>query len=133
MPRNHRVGPDENECFGPVGPDPTNDQPEQAIQSIQLGARLFALVNRQVAVAGRPTPLPNGSAQFGNARKYARIANRPVVITPNANRLCLGSEAVDSRGGSIFDDAQRSRELDRVVPLTLQVEASVSYALGPGL
>src|SRR3954454_127192 len=45
MPRDYRIGLDENECFGPVGPDPTNDHPEQAIQSIQLGARLLALVN----------------------------------------------------------------------------------------
>src|SRR3954471_123674 len=45
MPRDHRFGLDENECFGPVGPDPTNDHPEQAIESIQLGGRLFALVN----------------------------------------------------------------------------------------
>ena len=45
MPRDYRIGLDENECFGPVGPDPTNDHPEQAIESIQLGARLFALVN----------------------------------------------------------------------------------------
>src|SRR3982750_4478076 len=45
MPRDYRIGLDENECFGPVGPDPTNNHPEQPIESIQLGARLFAFVN----------------------------------------------------------------------------------------
>jgi hypothetical protein len=45
MPRDYRIGLDQNECFGPVVPDPTNDYPEQAIESIQLGARLPAFVN----------------------------------------------------------------------------------------
>ena len=45
MPRDYRIGLDENKCFGPVGPDPTNDQPEQAIEWIQLGAWLFAFVH----------------------------------------------------------------------------------------
>src|SRR3954453_4546243 len=45
MPRDYRIGLDENECFGPTGPDPTNDHPEQAIKSIQLGARVFAFVH----------------------------------------------------------------------------------------
>jgi hypothetical protein len=44
MPRDHRFGLDENERFGPVRPDPRKNDPEQAIKSIQLGARLFALV-----------------------------------------------------------------------------------------
>jgi hypothetical protein len=45
MPRDYRTGFDESECFGPVRPDPTNDHPEQAIEWIQLGARLFAFVH----------------------------------------------------------------------------------------
>src|SRR3954454_14836381 len=45
MPRDHRSGLDENECFGPVGADPTNDHPEKAVEWIHLGARPFALVN----------------------------------------------------------------------------------------
>jgi hypothetical protein len=40
MPTDYRIGLDENERFGPVGPDPTNDHPEQAIEPIQLGVRL---------------------------------------------------------------------------------------------
>src|SRR5437588_3917230 len=45
MPSNHRCGLDENECFGPVGPDLTNEHPEQAIESLQLGVWLLALVH----------------------------------------------------------------------------------------
>src|ERR1700759_2086804 len=45
MPRDHRIGLDENECFGPVAPHPTNDDPEQAIEWIQLGTWLFAFVH----------------------------------------------------------------------------------------
>src|SRR5689334_11015186 len=45
MPGDDGIGLDENESVGPVGPDPTNDQPEQGIESIQLGPWLFAFVN----------------------------------------------------------------------------------------
>src|SRR3954447_22819535 len=45
MPRDYRFGLDESEWFGPVRPDPTNNHPEQAIESIQLGARLLAFVH----------------------------------------------------------------------------------------
>ena len=43
MPRDYRVGLDENECFGPVGPDPTNDHPERAIEPISIGVMIAAL------------------------------------------------------------------------------------------
>jgi hypothetical protein len=33
----HRFGPDQNEGFGPVGPDLTNDYPKQAIDRFSLG------------------------------------------------------------------------------------------------
>jgi hypothetical protein len=45
MPRDYSIGLDENESFGPVVPNAPNDNPEQAIELIQLGARLFPFVN----------------------------------------------------------------------------------------
>ena len=54
MPRDYRVRLDENESFGPIIPDPPNDNPEQPIESIQLGARLFPFVNSKLlAKSGR--------------------------------------------------------------------------------
>ena len=54
MPGDYRVRLDENESFGPITPDPPNDNPEQPIESIQLGARVLAFVNRKLlAKSGR--------------------------------------------------------------------------------
>jgi hypothetical protein len=39
---------DENESFGPIIPDPPNDNPEQPIESIQSGARPFPFVNSEL-------------------------------------------------------------------------------------
>src|SRR5947209_1692187 len=61
MPRDHRFGLDENECFGPVGPDLTDDHPEQAIESIQAWGAAACACKRQVAVEERPPPMPNGA------------------------------------------------------------------------
>ena len=38
--------------LGPVAPYPPNDNPEQPIESIQLGARLFPFVNDKLLVKG---------------------------------------------------------------------------------
>jgi hypothetical protein len=48
MPRDYRFRLDENESFGPVVPNAPNDNPEQAIELIQLGARLFPFVNAKL-------------------------------------------------------------------------------------
>ncbi len=48
MPRDHRIGLDEKECFGPVAPDPTDGHPEQAIESIQPGTWLLAFVHAKL-------------------------------------------------------------------------------------
>src|SRR3954447_11912025 len=72
MPRDHRFGLDENECFGPAGPDLTNDHPEQAIESIQLGVRLRTLVNIKL--------LSKSDRAIRNARRYTSIAYIAVII-----------------------------------------------------
>lgn len=41
----NRVGLDENESFGPVVPNAPNDNPEQPVELIQLGRRLFPFLN----------------------------------------------------------------------------------------
>src|SRR3954449_4495708 len=81
MPRDYRIGLDENECFGPVGPDPTNDHPEQAIEPIQLGARLFAFVHGKCCRRAAAS-IARRCRAIRNARTYASIANRAVIITP---------------------------------------------------
>jgi hypothetical protein len=48
MPRDYRVGLDENEGFGPIVSNAPNDNPEQPIELIQLGARLFPFVKRKL-------------------------------------------------------------------------------------
>jgi hypothetical protein len=54
MPRDYRIGVDENESFGLVAPHRPNDTTEQPIESIQLGVRLFAFVKgKLLAKSGR--------------------------------------------------------------------------------
>lgn len=48
MPRDYRVGLDQNESFGPVAPNTPNDNPEQPVELIQLGARLLPFVNGEL-------------------------------------------------------------------------------------
>src|SRR5437764_1870011 len=75
MPRDYRIGLDENECFGPVGPDPTNDHPEQAIEPIQLGARLFAFVHGKLL--SKSSRLHCQTVPRNEKRStYASVANR---------------------------------------------------------
>src|SRR3954447_23305170 len=101
MPRDYRIGLDENECFGPVGPDPTNNHPEQPIESIQLGARLFAFVNGGCCRRA-PASIARQCRAIRNARTYASVASRAVIITPMLIAW-HDSEAVDSRGCARFD------------------------------
>jgi hypothetical protein len=42
------MGLDENKSFGPVRPDPPKQNPEQPIGSMQLQARLLALIDRKL-------------------------------------------------------------------------------------
>src|SRR3954466_2070724 len=81
MPRDDRIGFDESECFGPVRPDPTNDHPEQAIESIQLGARCLRLYTASCCRRATAS-IARRCRAMRNARRYASIANRTVVITP---------------------------------------------------
>jgi hypothetical protein len=54
MPGDYCVWLDENESFGPVVPKATNGNPEQSIELVQLGARLFPFVNgKLLAKSGR--------------------------------------------------------------------------------
>src|SRR4051812_3327925 len=81
MPRDYRIGLDENECFGPVGPDPRNDHSEQAIDWIQLGARLFAFVHGKLL--SKSDRLHCQTPPRDQERPtYASVANRAVIITP---------------------------------------------------
>jgi len=56
MPGDYRVGLDENESFGPVVPHPPNDNPEQPIELIQLGAYV-SVCKPQVAGEEQQSPL----------------------------------------------------------------------------
>ena len=76
MPRDHRFGLDENECFGPVGPDLTNDHPEQAIESIQLGARLLALVHGKLLSKSCGSSKPIAENITGTASLARRYPQR---------------------------------------------------------
>jgi hypothetical protein len=81
MPRDDHIGLDEDECFALVGPDSTNDHSEQAIKSIQLGARLFAFVNGKLLSK-------SGRLHFQTVPRdqecphVASAANTTVTITP---------------------------------------------------
>jgi hypothetical protein len=80
MPGHSRVGLDENESVGPVIPYPANDNPEQPIESIQLGARSLPFVNgKLMAKSGRLHC--RLCRALRNARTYVSMANRNVTIT----------------------------------------------------
>jgi hypothetical protein len=104
MPRDHRFGLDENECFGPAGPDLTNDTQNRRSNPFSLG-RGCLRCKQQVAVEERPPPMPNGAA-----RSETLAGIRASRISPSssfdANRLHV-IEAADHRGCWSFDDPQR--------------------------
>ena len=81
MPRDYRIGLDEKKCFGPVGPDPTNDHPEEAIESTQVGARCLRLYTASCCRRATAS-IARRCRAIRNARRYASIANRAVIITP---------------------------------------------------
>jgi hypothetical protein len=97
MPRDHRFGLDENECFGPVGPDLTNDHPEQAIESIQLGARLPALVNSKLLskrdrLQCQTVPRDQKRSQVREHRVYHR-PHHSMLIAARKSKLLITEAA----------------------------------------
>jgi hypothetical protein len=103
MPSDDRIGFHENECFGPVAPDPTNHHPEQAIESIQLGAWPLAFVHGKLL----------SKSDRLHCQTVSRDQERPYVPQHREQSshhqlmlICIrrGSEAVDSRDWSSFDD-----------------------------
>ena len=88
MPRDHRIGFDQNECFGPVLPYPPKDHPEQPIGSMQLGARLLALVNGELLPKYDGFQAQSVAGDY-KCQTYARTADRSV----NINLMLLGDRS----------------------------------------
>jgi hypothetical protein len=81
MPRDHRIGLDQSECFRPVGPDPTNDHPEQAIKSAQPRARLFAFTDGNLF--RRATDfIASRCRALRNILMYASAISRIGIVNP---------------------------------------------------
>src|SRR5689334_1047309 len=89
MPRDYRVGLDENESFGPIIPDPPNDNPEQPIESIQLGGAAVSVCKPQVVAEERPTPLPDSAVSL--AMPEHTLAKPTNTSAYSALTLCVSA------------------------------------------
>jgi hypothetical protein len=115
MPGDYRFRLDENESFGPVVPNAPNDNPEQPIELIQLGARLFPFVNGQLLTksGGLHCQTVPRHEKRPHVRQHARQKSNHHSDATQQSLYSLWphSEAVDSRGHRRFDDRLAALEL----------------------